>query len=97
MIRVVTGDALDSSALPGGDLAIYLYHPFGESLVERCLQNIEYALAQEARSIYVIYNNPMWAPVFDESPLPLAPARLGTVRFVASPSSFGEANRAPTC
>jgi SAM-dependent methyltransferase len=86
VIRVVTGDALDSSALPGGDLAIYLYHPFGESLVERCLQNIEYALAQETRSIYVIYNNPMWARVFDESPLlrrlspPTAAAGTSSVR-----------------
>lgn len=68
-IRIVTGDALDIDSLPSGDLAIYLYHPFGKSLIERLLSNIEYALGQERRTIYVIYYNPVWGQVFDGSSL----------------------------
>ncbi len=33
------------------------------------MKNIEYALGQEKRTIYVIYYNPVWGEVFDGSPL----------------------------
>jgi SAM-dependent methyltransferase len=68
-ITVITGDALDIHNLPSGDLVVYLFNPFGKNLTERLRSNIETALSQETRTIYIISYNPVWGEIFDHSPL----------------------------
>lgn len=88
-ITVITGDALDIQNLPSGDLVLYLYNPFGQDLTERFLKNIEYALEQEKRAIYVVYYNPVWGQVFDRSPL------LRRISATDTPCDAGEMDYGP--
>jgi SAM-dependent methyltransferase len=67
-ITIVNADAANFQ-LPEGDLVIFLYNPFGEELMTKLLSNIEHALANESRKIYIIYYNPVWGRIFDESSL----------------------------
>ncbi|MDB5963741.1 MAG: hypothetical protein JWQ72_241 [Polaromonas sp.] len=65
-VQVVTADA-GSFALPPGNLVIFLYHPFGQDVMSRVVTQIERALAAEARSVYVVYYNPVLGRCFDGS------------------------------
>lgn len=67
-ITIVTGDALDVRHLPGGDLVIYLYNPFGRDLIERLRRNVEKLVRGGDRTVYVVYYNPVFGEVFDGSP-----------------------------
>lgn len=66
-VRVAVGDA-SNYPLPPGNLAIFLYSPFHAELVANVVAGVEAALATEARSIYVIYYNPIAGHCFDASP-----------------------------
>lgn len=58
----------DASAfpLPGGDLVLFLYHPFGTRLIARVAAAVEAALAADPRrSIDVVYYNPVAGHCFD--------------------------------
>jgi SAM-dependent methyltransferase len=65
-VRVSVGDA-STYPLPAGDLVIFLYNPFSATLVANVVAGIEAALANEDRSIYVIYYNPIAGHCFDAS------------------------------
>jgi SAM-dependent methyltransferase len=66
-IEIVAGDAANFH-LPPGDIALYLYNPFGVELMEKVVAEVEAALAAEPRTIYVIYQNPVAGHCFDASP-----------------------------
>jgi SAM-dependent methyltransferase len=67
-IRVVVGDAA-SYPLPSGDVVLFLYNPFGASLIAEVVAAVERALASERRAIYVISYNPVHGGLFDASPV----------------------------
>jgi SAM-dependent methyltransferase len=84
-VRVAVGDA-SNYPLPPGNLVIFLYNPFHAELMANVVAGVEAALAAEARSIYVIYYNPIAGHCFDASPqlhrhfakmLPYADEELG--------------------
>lgn len=87
-ITVVTGDALDIRHLPGGDLVVYIYNPFGVDLVDRLRRNVEQILGAGDRTVYVVYYNPVWGRVFDESPL-LSRISAATLPYDATESGYG--------
>ena len=84
--EVVVGDA-SAYPLPAGNLVIYLYHPFSTELMAKVVRAVELALtADAARSIYVVYCNPVAGSLFDATPalrrrlarmVPYAPEELG--------------------
>jgi predicted RNA methylase len=66
-IRIVNADAA-AYPMPAGDLAVFLYNPFGREIVERVVANIEAALAAAPRRVFVIYYNPVQGVCFDAAP-----------------------------
>jgi SAM-dependent methyltransferase len=67
-VEVIAGDAANYR-LPPGDIALFLYNPFGEELMKKVVAEVEAALASEPRTIYVIYQNPVSGSCFDASPV----------------------------
>jgi SAM-dependent methyltransferase len=67
-IEVMAGNAANFR-LPPGDIALYLYNPFGPDLMRKVVAEVESALAVESRTIYVIYQNPVAGDCFDASPV----------------------------
>ncbi len=65
-VQVVTGDAT-TYALPAGDLVVLLYNPFGGALIRKVLNNVESALAEPRRRVFVVYYNPVYGDCFDAS------------------------------
>jgi SAM-dependent methyltransferase len=86
-IEVITSDALEYP-LPECDLVIFLYHPFGRDLISRLLRAIESSLAAKPRALYVVYYNPVWAQVFDQSRM-LARRYAEAIPYDASELGFG--------
>ncbi len=66
-VRVIVGDAT-LTALPQGDLVLYLYHPFAPELVAKVVAQVEAALTVPNRVVYVVYYNPVAGHLFDASP-----------------------------
>lgn len=66
-IESVLGDAA-TFELPGAPLVVYLYNPFDEPVLARCLKNIEHSLAGRPRPIVVVYYYPKLRHVFEGSP-----------------------------
>ncbi|MFA6155530.1 class I SAM-dependent methyltransferase [Mesorhizobium sp.] len=52
---------------PSGNLVIFLFNPFGESVLRSVLANLERALIQEPRAVWIIYFNAVFASVIEES------------------------------
>lgn len=65
-IEVVQGDAT-SVSLPSGNLAIFLYHSFGQELVSRMVNRIIDLTASSNREILFIYENPVYGTLVDET------------------------------
>jgi SAM-dependent methyltransferase len=66
-IHVIQGDASIPDAPSSGDLVYFLYHPFGRDLATRlCARLAEQARAP--RRVFVIYENPVYAELFDANP-----------------------------
>jgi SAM-dependent methyltransferase len=65
-IRIVTGDAT-TFPMPAGDFVVFLYNPFGEDLISRVVSNIETAIHESTRSVFVVYYNPIYGHCFDAS------------------------------
>jgi SAM-dependent methyltransferase len=63
-MRVEVGDAA-GFRFPEGNLVVFLYNPFGREVVERVVHNLEAALDDGAREIFVIYYNPVQGAVVD--------------------------------
>lgn len=66
-ISVVQGDASTPAAPSPGDLVYFMYHPFGRDLVARLCAHLA-AQARAPRRLFVIYENPVHADVFDANP-----------------------------
>lgn len=54
---------------PSGNLVIFLFNPFGENVLRSALANLERALVQEPRTVWIIYFNAVFAGVIEESSL----------------------------
>lgn len=61
-VRIVRKDAA-SFKFPAGNLAIYLYNPFGESTLRRLVDRIA---AECHGAVYVMYHTPVHRAVLDE-------------------------------
>jgi SAM-dependent methyltransferase len=63
-ICIVEGDAVEY-AIQDDENVFFLSNPFGESLVEKVIQNIARSAAVAKRQVFVIYNNPLWHNVVE--------------------------------
>ena len=61
-------DAADYQ-FPSGNLVIFLFNPFGERVLRSVLANLEHAISQEPRAVWIIYFNALFASVIEESNL----------------------------
>lgn len=53
--------------LPDGPLLIYMYHPFGDPVMRRVIDNIEHSGRENPRPIHVVYMNPVHQDGYRES------------------------------
>jgi SAM-dependent methyltransferase len=86
-IRVVAGDAGQFS-LPGGNIVLFLYNPFDESVVAKVARALEAALTDVRRTVYVVYYNPVAGHCFDACPV-LRRHFAGTFPYAASELGYG--------
>jgi hypothetical protein len=86
-LRMVNGDAA-TFPYPPGNLVIFLYNPFGASVMMRVIANIQEALQNEQRSIWVIYYNPVQGECFDSSPV-FRRYLARTIPYAADERGFG--------
>ena len=56
----IQGNAAEFDA-PSGPLLLYLYNPFGESILNAFLDRVEASARRDPRLIYLAYANPHWA------------------------------------
>ncbi|MBN9236118.1 MULTISPECIES: class I SAM-dependent methyltransferase [Phyllobacteriaceae] len=61
-------DAIDYQ-FPSGNLLVFLFNPFGETVLRGVLANLESALLREERSVWIVYFNAVCARLIDESGL----------------------------
>ena len=73
---------------PAGDLVIFLYNPFGKEVIQRVVANVEAALNSGARSLFIIYYNPIFGACFDASPL-LRRYYARTIPYAVAERGFG--------
>jgi hypothetical protein len=86
-IRIENADAA-TFRFPAGNLVVFLYNPFGETLIRRVVSNLEQALADERRSLFVIYYNPVFGACFDASPV-FRRYHAGTIFYAAEEQGYG--------
>lgn len=67
-VAIVNGDAL-AYELPPSALVIFAYNPFGQPQMRALVERVEASLRARWRELYVISYNPVWAELFDASPL----------------------------
>lgn len=60
-----TVDAVDF-AIPSGPCVLYLFNPFGPTLIAQVAQNILDSYRASPREIYVVYANPLHREAFEE-------------------------------
>jgi SAM-dependent methyltransferase len=89
-ITVVNGNAVDY-AFPEGNLIFFLYNPFGEYSIRKLLTKIATALSKNDSSVWIIYINPVWGQIFDESPT------LSRIYAESIPYDSGEIGFGPDC
>jgi SAM-dependent methyltransferase len=85
-MRAYVENALEM-ALPRGDVVIFLFNPFGASIMTAFLRKLEEGLADSTlKHLNIVYCNPVCAHVFDQSPkltrrysalVPYAPEEIG--------------------
>ena len=61
----IQGDAKEFEA-PGGPLLLYLYNPFGKTILNAFLDRVEASARRDRRPIYLAYANPHWAEVIND-------------------------------
>ena len=61
-------DAIDYQ-FPSGNLLVFLFNPFGETVLRGVLANLESALLREERSVWIVYFNAVCVRLIDESGL----------------------------
>ena len=86
-VRVLVADA-STFPLPGGDLVVFLYHPFGPDLVRKVVESVDAALGAGGPSIYIVYYNPVAGHCFDASRL-LQRRYARTLMYADEESGFG--------
>ena len=86
-IRVVVGDARQFP-LPSGNLVLFLYNPFDEEVMAKVVENLNAALANAQRTVYVVYYNPVAGHCFDSSPL-LRRRFAGTLPYADDELGYG--------
>ena len=62
--ELIQGDAKEFEA-PGGPLLLYLYNPFGKTILNAFLDRVEASARRDRRPIYLAYANPHWAEVIN--------------------------------
>ena len=67
-IEIIHADARDYT-LPSGPLAIYLFNPFDETIMQPLIARLEQSLRETPRPIWVLYANAVEAHLWDKSPL----------------------------
>ena len=66
-ITVENIDACDYR-IPNRSCVFFLYNPFGENIMRRFATLVERSLAENPRDLFIVYHNPEWRKVWDESP-----------------------------
>lgn len=66
-IEIIEGDAVDFP-VPARKIALFLYNPFGGELVGELVKNIERRLEKDIDHLFVVYHNPVYGDLFDQSP-----------------------------
>jgi SAM-dependent methyltransferase len=64
---ILEGNAV-TSPFPGGNLALYLYHPFGAAVLSPFLKRLESLVQIDDVQLMVVYYNPVLGEMFDSSP-----------------------------
>lgn len=64
-IEAVCGDACEF-AFPGVPLVLYLFNPLPEAGMRRLMDNLEKSLAENPRTVYLLYHNPLLEYVIGE-------------------------------
>jgi hypothetical protein len=54
-------------AFPAEPMVLYLFHPLPESGLRRVIENLGRSLQIHPRAVYVLYHNPLWEHVLNES------------------------------
>jgi predicted RNA methylase len=52
---------------PAENALVFLYNPFGEDVLRHMLGNLKISLARSKREVYLVYSNPKFAQMLDES------------------------------
>jgi hypothetical protein len=65
-LESVCADAVQF-ALPTEPTVLYLFHPLPEPGLRRVIGNLERSLQMHPRAVYVLYHNPLWEHVLNES------------------------------
>ncbi|MBS2016236.1 MAG: class I SAM-dependent methyltransferase [Deltaproteobacteria bacterium] len=66
-LSVVTGDAT-TYPLPSGDVVVFMYHPFDETIMARVEQKVSEAARDGSRRVLVVYFKPVHRDVWDRAP-----------------------------
>ncbi|MCV9967048.1 class I SAM-dependent methyltransferase [Pararhizobium sp. BT-229] len=53
-------------AFPPENTVVFLYNPFGETVLSRVLENLEISLRRGGWDLYIVYCNPVLAPLLDK-------------------------------
>jgi predicted RNA methylase len=54
--------------IPNRTCVFFLYNPFGQSVMRHFATLVEQSLVQSPRDLFVVYHNPEWRKIWDESP-----------------------------
>ena len=74
--------------IPNGNLVLFLYNPFDEEVIAKVAENVNAALANSERTVYVVYYNPVAGHCFDALPL-LRRRFAGTLPYAADELGYG--------
>jgi hypothetical protein len=65
-LRVVCQDAVDYR-LPLENIVLFIYNPFHEAITRLVVSNVERALLTARREFYVVYVNPLYRRIWEQS------------------------------
>jgi predicted RNA methylase len=65
-ISSVLADAA-SYRFPTEDTVLFLYNPFGQDVLKHMLNNLRSALEQNDHELYIVYSNPIFSQILDQS------------------------------
>jgi predicted RNA methylase len=54
--------------IPNRTCVLFLYNPFGRSVMRHFAARVEQSLSHNPRDLFVVYHNPEWRRIWDESP-----------------------------